>query len=220
LRVTIPKKQCIAGYDAILAPHDAGGVTVALWQVADLERHVDRHALLAAEDPAEPPYWAHLWSGARVLAEAVPGDAGRVLEVGCGLGLPGLVAAKRGASVVLVDREATPLAFVATSARANALPRASAVLADVLALPFRGGFDCVLAAELLYDRTLFGPLARALAAQLRPGGRLLLADGQRIDTRAFYPALAEAGLAWEATPVRVMEEGFAVEIRLLTAWCR
>src|SRR5206468_435069 len=46
------------------------------------------HALDAGEPP-EPPYWAHLWSGAAVLAAAVPRDARRVLELGCGLGLPG-----------------------------------------------------------------------------------------------------------------------------------
>src|SRR5207244_11938019 len=66
-----------------------GDTTVALWRVAALERHVDRAALLAADEPPEPPYWAHLWSGAAVLAAAVPRDARRVPELGCGLGLPG-----------------------------------------------------------------------------------------------------------------------------------
>lgn len=218
--MTIPKNECIAGYDAVLQHHDAGGVDIALWQVADLERHVDRRALLASDDAAEPPYWAHLWSGARVLASAVPAEAGRVLEIGCGLGLPGLAAARRGAEVVLVDRETAPLAFAAASARANGLAGVHTVCADATALPFRDGFDHVLAAEVLYDRTLFATLARAFATQLRPGGRLLLTDGQRIDTRAFYPALDDAGLAWEVTPVSVVEEGFPVEIRLVTAWRR
>jgi predicted nicotinamide N-methyase len=220
LRVTIPNNACIAGYDAVLRHHDVGGIDVALWQVADLERHVDRRALLAADEADEPPYWAHLWSGAHVLAEAVPANAGRVLEIGCGLGLPGLAAARRGADVVLVDREPAPLAFAAASAGANGLARVHAVRADAITLPFRYGFDHVLAAEILYDRTLFAALAHAFAAQLRPGGRLLLTDGQRIDTRAFYPALDAAGLAWVMTRVPVVEEGFAVEIRLVTAWRR
>ena len=69
---------------------------VTLWQVDDLERYVDRRALLAGDDPEEPPYWAHLWSGARVLADAVPARPGRTIELGCGLGLPGLTAARRG----------------------------------------------------------------------------------------------------------------------------
>ena len=87
-----------------------------MWQVADLERHVDRRALLAGDDPAEPPYWAYLWAGAVALAEAVPRAAGRVVEVGCGLGLPGVVAAMRGAQVTMVDRVPAALAFARASA--------------------------------------------------------------------------------------------------------
>jgi len=76
-----------------------GDTTVALWRVAELAPHVDRAALLAADEAPEPPYWAHLWSGAVVLAATVQRGARRVLELGCGLGLPRLDggAAKRGA---------------------------------------------------------------------------------------------------------------------------
>src|SRR5919197_500449 len=79
----------IGEFEATLTRARVGDTTVALWRVAELERHVDRAALLAADAPPEPPYWAHLWSGALVLAAAVPRGAGRVLELGCGLGPPG-----------------------------------------------------------------------------------------------------------------------------------
>ena len=79
----------IGDFEATLTHARVGDTTVALWRVAELARHVDRAALLAADEPPEPPYWAHLWSGAAVLAAAVPRDARRVLELGCGLGLPG-----------------------------------------------------------------------------------------------------------------------------------
>jgi len=46
------------------------------------------------------PYWAELWPAARALAAALPPVAGlRVVELGCGLGLPSLVAAAGGAEV-------------------------------------------------------------------------------------------------------------------------
>src|SRR5262249_57488487 len=47
----------IAGFDARLAHVDVGSERVALWQVDDLERHVDRRALLADDDAPDPPYW-------------------------------------------------------------------------------------------------------------------------------------------------------------------
>ena len=191
------------------------GDTIALWRVADLERHVDRVALLAADDPPEPPYWAHLWSGALVLAAAVPSGARSVLELGCGLGLPGLVAARRGARVTFVDREPVALAFVRASAAANAIRAVDLVAADVLTPAIRGRFDLVLAAELLYDRQAFGRLAGAIARHLAPGGRALLADAGRIDTAAFYEELDAAGLRWRSTAHHVREEGLPVTVRLV-----
>jgi predicted nicotinamide N-methyase len=203
----------IDGFTATLAEVAIDDARVALWHVADLERHVDRHALLAGDDPPEPPYWAHLWSGALVLARAVP-PAANALELGCGLGLPGLVAARRGARVVFVDRVATPLAFVRASLAANRLVGAL-VVADATAPSFRTPrFDLVLVAELLYDRAAFPALARALRALLAPGGRVLLTDAQRIDTRAFYEALPAAGLAHRVSEHRMREEGFPLSVRL------
>ena len=217
MRVTTPTRKRIGTFGAQLTSVDVGGDAVSLWQVEDLEAHVDRTALLAGTDPAEPPYWAHLWSGARVLAAAVPPGARRVIEIGCGLGLPGLVAARGGAAVVFVDHAAMPLAFVAESARANGVAAAGLVVGDFTTPPFRDPFDLVLAAEVVYDRVGFGRLAEALAMLAGPCGRVLLADGHRIDTRAFYPALDAAGLTWQARAVRVVEDGIPVDVDLVEA---
>ena len=186
--------------------------------VDDLEAHVDRAALLAGEDPPEPPYWAHLWSGAAVLADAVPPGRGRAVEVGCGLGLPGLAALRRGWRTTFVDRAPAPLAFVAASAVANALPVPPRVAADLTTPALRAGaFDLVLAAELLYDRAAFKAIAAALARLRAPRGTLLMADAGRIDTRDFWPLLAAHGLALDVVEQRVFEEGFPVTVRLVRA---
>jgi predicted nicotinamide N-methyase len=191
-----------------------GEDVVALWQVDDLERYVDRHALLAAEDPADPPYWAHLWSGARVLAGSVPVRPGRTIELGCGLGLPGLTAARRGGRVTFVDRARPPLAFVHASAAASGLEPVGVVAADFVAGGIAGRFDLVLLAEVLYDRAAFPAIARAVADRLAEHGLALLADGARIDTRAFYPELTALGLEVETTTHRVEADGVAEAIAL------
>ena len=215
--MTTAKQKTIAGFAAHLAPVACGGIVVPLWQVADLEAHVDRHALLAGDDPDEPPYWAHLWSGAHVLASVIPARAGRVIEIGCGLGLPGLVAARQGSQVVFMDREAAPLAFVRESIRDNRVDGACCVAGDFARPSFRAPFDLVLAAEIVYDRAGFDALASALAALAGSRGRVLLTDGRRIDTRDFYPALDRAGLAWSRQAVRVDEEGVPVDLWLVEA---
>ena len=61
---------------------------------------------VAADARGDAPYWAELWPCARSLAAhlATLDLAGvRVLELGCGLALPSLVAALRGAEVVASD---------------------------------------------------------------------------------------------------------------------
>jgi len=205
----------IARFAAELASIDVGGDTIVLWRVANLEQHVDRESLLAGDDPPEPPYWAHLWTGAVVLARVVPADAGRVLELGCGLGLPGLVAARRKARVTFVDRIFTPLAFVRASAVANGLGPVDACVADFAGDGLRGRFDLILAAEVLYDRATLGTLAMTLRRRLRPGGRALITDARRTDTAAFYAALDVEGLPWRATEHAVREEGLPLSVRLV-----
>ena len=207
----------IGNFLAALETIQVGDEGIALWRVADLEDHVDRAALLAADDPPEPPYWAHLWSGALVLAEAVPRGRRTVLEIGCGLGLPGLVAARRGARVTFVDRAPAALAFVRASAAANRIGDVRFVAADATTPVLRGRFDLVLAAEVLYDRAAFAPLASALARWVAPGGRVLLTDAGRVDTCPFYPALEAAGLCWRAREQIVREEGLPMTVRLVEA---
>src|SRR5207253_599364 len=65
----------IDAFEATLTHARVGDTSVARWRVAELARHVDRAALLAADEAPEPPYWAHLWSGAVVLAAAGPPGA-------------------------------------------------------------------------------------------------------------------------------------------------
>ena len=205
----------IADFVAELTSIEIGGDAISLWRVAELERHVDREALLAGDDPPEPPYWAHLWTGALVLADAIPRDGGRVLEVGCGLGLPGLVAARRGARVTFVDRLAAPLMFVRASATANRLGAIDVCVADFAGEAVRGPFDLILAAEVLYDRATLGRLPQTLRRCLRPGGRALLTDARRTDTAAFYAALDASALRWRVAEHPVREEGLPLTVRLV-----
>jgi len=73
----------------------------------------------------------------------------------------------------------------------------------------------VLAAELVYERAAFPGLARVIAGHLAPGGRALLTDAGRIDTRAFYAELDGAGLAWRAREEPVREEGLPLTVKLV-----
>jgi predicted nicotinamide N-methyase len=205
----------IAGHPAVTIDLDVGSRRVRLVTVRELEALVDRGALLRGE--AEPPYWAHLWSGARELASYiarfVPLAGRRVLEIGCGLALPGVTAAVLGADVTLVDAAPIALEFAAASAAANDVQIAT-VAGDFTRLDATSTFDVVLAAEVAYDRDHYDALAAVCGRHLAPGGVTYLADGYRTDTRGFYAALAARALAVHAIDLRMTEDGRPCPLRV------
>jgi predicted nicotinamide N-methyase len=205
----------IAGVPAGLTVVPTCGSAIHLYTVPDLERLVDRAALLRGE--VEPPYWAYLWSGSRCLADYltrwVDLRGRRVLELGCGLGLTGVAAAHAGADVVFVDGALPALAFVRASLRVNGLTGA-AICADYRTLSPRARFDYILAAEVAYEPACFADLAAAIARHLAPDGVALIADAFRTDTRPLYKALAAHHFAIHALELQVIEEGRPTRIRL------
>ena len=90
-----------------------------------LVRPVDWEELRHEEggDGRPVPYWATPWPSGAVLAGALaedpPAPGTRVLELGCGLGLPSIVAARAGAHVLATDGHSDAVAFAAHSMALN-----------------------------------------------------------------------------------------------------
>jgi predicted nicotinamide N-methyase len=104
------------------------------------------------------PYWAELWPAATALAVALPAVAGlRVVELGCGLGLPSLVAAARGAVVTATDWAVDAIELLHQNAQRNGI----ALRAEVRDWrdTWEERFDLALAADVLYERRNVDPLA-------------------------------------------------------------
>jgi predicted nicotinamide N-methyase len=141
------------------------------------------------------PYWAVLWRSGVALARELDGarlDGLRVVELGCGLGVPSISAARAGASVLATDNCPEALDLVAGNADANGVRVDTAVVdwAEPGALIERAPFDLVLAADVLYERGSVAPLL-SLLPQLAPQG--WLADPGRPPAGAF---LEEAQRRW------------------------
>jgi SAM-dependent methyltransferase len=155
---------------------DVGGLSVRLLRPSVPEELF----AVAAEARGEAPYWAELWPCARTLAAHVAtlDLAGlNVLELGCGLALPALVAALRGADVVASDLSADALERVAESGRrtlGHPLATLQADLHHPSALLESGPFDLILGADLLYDRTLAEAIATVIP-QLAPAALIAYA---------------------------------------------
>jgi predicted nicotinamide N-methyase len=176
-----------------------GDVMVELERPEDPESLVDETAFEADEFL---PYWAEHWPSSLALAEHVAtlDLAGRpVLELGCGLGLPSLVAARRGAAAVATDWAGDAIALLERNAVRNDAPL-TAVTADwrePARFTVLGPFDLVLAADVLYEERNAEPI---LALLERLGAPATIADPGRRHASAFLDAARRSRWSVESVP--------------------
>src|SRR4051812_25453406 len=141
-----------------------------------LVRPRDWPALLDAERAAgrDAPFWAVTWQSGEALARRVSGSAlrgRRVLDVGCGLGLLSIAAARAGADVLAVDANPDAVAFAAENLALNAVEADAAVAAwDEPDLVHAGPFDLVAGGGALSTPPRAPARPPAPAAPPPPGG--------------------------------------------------
>jgi predicted nicotinamide N-methyase len=147
------------------------------------------------------PYWATPWPSGAVLAGALaedpPPPGARVLELGCGLGLPSIVAARAGGRVLATDWSPAAIELLRANAERNGVSLELEVVSWAAPEPLleRAPFDLVLAADVLYERRNVPVLAELLP---RLGREVLLADPGRPPLEDF---LAQVGTVWRRPPV-------------------
>jgi predicted nicotinamide N-methyase len=145
------------------------------------------------------PYWAELWPSGVALARRVAARAlrgARVLELGCGLGLPSLAAALAGGRVLATDWSPQAIELLRDNAELNGAALETAIVdwKQPAAIVERAPWDLVLGADLLYERRNVEPLLVLLPALLGERGELWLADPGRAPAEDFlagFERLAE-----------------------------
>jgi predicted nicotinamide N-methyase len=142
------------------------------------------------------PYWAIVWRSGVALARELEGSSltgKRVVELGCGLAIPSLAAARAGAVVLATDARPEPLELVARNAHANRVGIETLVVewADPEELVSRGPFDLVVAADVLYERPSVASLLTLLP---RLGPEAWIAEPGRPAAGAF---LEQAKRHWK-----------------------
>jgi predicted nicotinamide N-methyase len=164
-------------------------------------RPEDSEALLveeAFEREEYLPYWAELWPSGIALARAIAARSLgglRVLELGCGLGLPSIAAALAGARVLATDWSDDAVAMTALNAQRNGAALETAVVDWSAPDPLvaRAPWPLVLASDVLYERRNADLLLELLPRLVDERGEILLADPARPHTEAFLAAAANDG---------------------------
>lgn len=143
------------------------------------------------------PYWAELWPSSQMLGEVLlqqdwP-DSHTALEIGCGVGLAGIVALSMGMRVIFSDYDETAVAFAAKNAIANSFTNFETQPLD-WRVPPDLRVPLILAADVIYEERNIEPLIRFIKTVLTPDGICLLSDPDRSTRGGFRYALKHAGL--------------------------
>ena len=204
-------------YVTVCETYHFSGLTVQLTRVAEPDAMLERMDSQVVDGGAEPrwqPYWAELWGCSLAVCQRLvqlPLQGTCVLDLGCGLGLTGTVAAACGAAVTLADAAPPARLF----ARLNSWPYRDRV--RVRRVDWRRDrlaetFAWIVGADILYDREDWPYLELFWRAHLAPGGTVVLGEGGRSTGREFPTWLR--GRGWQLDCTETALAGYPRPIRL------
>jgi predicted nicotinamide N-methyase len=208
-----------------------GGLTIDFVHIADPNRVLNEMA--GREDRREKkdgrrledeelhlPYWAELWDSSLALCDQVSEEreslrGKNVLDLGCGMGLVGTVAAAVGARVMLADLESDALLL----ARLNAMQFDGQVRA--VRLNWRldrldQRFDWIIGADIIYERPQWQFLEPFWRNHLVQGGMVLIGEPNRPTGDAFLGWIAERGWHVEVSQRLIKKRQKRIRIMRLT----
>jgi predicted nicotinamide N-methyase len=167
----------------------------------ELMRPPDAEALISEESFEHEeflPYWAELWASAVALAHDVSLRSLRgkpTLELGCGLGLPSIAAARAGGRVLATDWSPDAVEATAANAELNGveIETLRCSWAEPEPLLDRAPWPLVLASDVLYERRNVELMLELLPRLVDETGLVLLADPGRVPAGRFLAAAPELG---------------------------
>jgi predicted nicotinamide N-methyase len=194
-------------YPTISRQRKIGDKLYVVEAIRDLDEAIDLVCeALSPEEQKDPfaenlcPYFGILWPSAEALAsyladhpELVRNKS--VLELGCGLGLPSLVASHLGGNVLATDYHPDVEEYFQRNCRH------SSVSCNYQRLNWREDtshlekFDVVIGSDVLYESKHPKEVARGLLRFVKNTGTIILSDPGRSYLQQFVTAMNEEGHA-------------------------
>lgn len=185
------QEYCLRSGDRAWSFYHTGAVVTVQQESQFLARESDRL-----------PYGVMLWPASIALAhdllaraETLPGK--RILELGAGTGIPGIIAASLGARVVQVDRSDVALHVCRMNTERNGARGVELQSTDWNDFHSAEPFDLIIAADVLYASSMHERLRAICDQYLAPTGRALFADPLRAESLSMLGALEASG--WRVT---------------------
>ena len=144
-------------------------------------------------------YWDRVWPSSVALSaylihQFFPAKlTGRkVLEIGCGTGLPGVVAAQLGAYTMFSDMVPITLEAVKETCRLNRISNYDTCILDWSEkVELKERYDVVLGCEVFYDEGILPDISHVLEQVLAPGGKGIFCDPNRLGLDTIEQAFQE-----------------------------
>jgi predicted nicotinamide N-methyase len=165
------------------------------------------------------PYWADLWASAIGLGEYIHQNNNlfenkSVLEIGCGLGLSGVIASSFSKHVTFTDYLPEPLEFAAHNCYLNDATNVSFSALDWRKPDKSFAAEILIAADVAYERRMFSHLVRAFKHLVKKNGIILISEPDRHYARTFFSSLKEKGFERKTTVVPVSLNGIDYNINV------
>ena len=153
-----------------------------------LFKYIDSHDILH-----DFPLWAKIWQASWVLAGHLADmpvtKEKKFLEIGAGIGLVSIVAARSGHRITMTEVNPHALQFARANALSNGCPDLNILELDWNRPKLQGQFDYIVASEISYRKEDLQPLLRLFKKYLKPGGEVIIAGEMRRLSRDFYKEL-------------------------------
>lgn len=157
------------------------------------------------------PYGVTLWTGAIALAHEVASRrmelrGNRVLELGAGTGMPGIVAAGHGAYVVQTDRNELAVSVCKRNIALNGIETIEQRIVDWTNWNDGGKYEWIIGSDILYGEEMHPHLRRIFESNLAVGGRILISDPFRLTSFKLLEALEADGWSIKISKWNIGEE--------------
>ena len=170
------------------------------------------------------PLWSKIWEASIILSDYLSGmpvdSEKRFLEIGCGMGVVGVVASRFGHRVTMTEYNPDALSFAKANASAN-LSAGDAGL-EITELDWEnprleGLFDYIIGSEVIYKEKDYQPILKLFETFLKPSGEIILAEGVRKASMEFFRQMS--GL-FDITAKKKILRSREEEVRIILARMR
>ena len=210
--------------DLIIKSVNVGPYKFQIEMFKDIDAEVDRYIESSTGEIEERniPLFGHLWPSARALVmELLNWDLKdkKVLELGCGLALPSMVASKMGSYVTAIDHNPSTWDLLKLNVPQNDILNFDFIEIDWNRFPEKvlGEFDIIIGSDIIYNPENEHYLHRFILKNLNTQGQVIISDPKRIKFGSFLDGLKKIGLDCQTKNQTVTDQNGPCQIKIVQA---